>query len=63
MLLKNSFRVLSAEDPSTASNFHIDKSDDVSLSSITFDPVIVFEKLNLFENGKAPEPDGWPAEV
>ena len=60
MLLKNSFRVLSAEDPSTEPNFHIDKSDDVFLSSITFDPVIVFEKLNSLENVKAP---GWPAEV
>ena len=48
-----------AEDPNTAPNFHIDKSDDdASLSSITIDPAIVFEKLSSLKNGKAPEMDG-----
>ena len=50
--------VFTAEDPSTAPNFHIDKSDDASLSSITIDPAIVFEKLSSLKNVKAPEMDG-----
>ena len=52
--------IFTNEDPSTAPTFNINKSDDVSLSSITIDPSIVFEKL---ATGKAPGPDGWPAEV
>ena len=55
--------VFTAEDPSTAPSFHVDKSDDISLSSITIDPAIVHEKLNSLKSGKAPGPDGWPAEV
>ena len=55
--------VFTNEDPSTAPTFNIDKSDDVSLSSITIDPSIVFEKLASLKTGKAPGPDGWPAEV
>ena len=47
----------------TAPTFNIDKSDDVSLSSITIDPSIVFEKLASLKTGKVPGPDGWPAEV
>ena len=54
--------IFTAEDSSRVPNFHIDKSD-VSLSSITIDPAIVLEKLNSLKNGKAPGPDGWPAEV
>ena len=37
--------------------------NDVSLPSITIDSAIVLEKLNSLKNGKAPGPDGWPAEV
>ena len=65
MHLANKFfsRVFANEDPSTAPTFNIDKSDDVSLSSITIDPSIVSEKLASLRTGKAPGPDGWPAEV
>ena len=37
--------------------------NNVSLSSITIDPSIVVEKLASLKTGKAPGPDGWPAEV
>ena len=55
--------IFTNEDPSTVPTFNIDKSDDISLSSITIDPSIVFEKLASLKTGKAPGPDGWPAEV
>ena len=55
--------VFTQEDPNTAPIFHIDKSDDVSLSSINITPSIVFDKLVSLQTGKLPGPDGWPAEV
>ena len=59
--------VFTQEDPNTAPSyiaaFHIDKSDDVSLSSINITPSIVFDKLVSLKTGKSPGPDGWPAEV
>ena len=55
--------VFTAEDPSAMPNFHVDEDDDISLSSITVNPSVVFEKLTSFKSGKAPGPDGWPAEV
>ena len=54
---------LTTEDPNTVPSFHVDKNDDISLSSITINPSVVFEKLILLKWGKAPGPDGWPAEV
>jgi len=50
------------EDPNTVPSFHVDKNDDISLSSITINPSVVFEKSILLKCGKAPGPD-WPAEV
>ena len=55
--------VFTQEDPNTAPIFHIDKSDNVSLSSINITPSIVFDKLVSLKSGKSPGPDGWPAEV
>lgn len=55
--------VFTHEDPNTVPNFCIDKSDDVSLSSITINPSIVFDKLVSLKSGKSPGPDGWPVEV
>ena len=55
--------VFTAENPSMAPNFHIDQNNDVSLSSITIDPAIVFEKLSTLKSGKALGPDGCPARV
>ena len=55
--------VFTQEDPNTAPIFHIDKSDDVSLSSINITPSIVFDKLISLKSGKSPGPDRWPAEV
>ena len=55
--------VFTQEDPTTAPTFHIDKSDDVSLSSINITPSIVFDKLVSLKTGKSPGPAGWPAEV
>ena len=49
--------VFTNEDPSTAPTFNIDKSDDVSLYSITIDPSIVFEKLASLKIGMAPGPE------
>jgi len=31
------------EDPNTVPSFHVDKNDDISLSSITINPSVVFE--------------------
>jgi len=45
------------EDPNTVPNFHVDKNDDISLSSITINPSVVFDKLTLLKCGKAPGPD------
>ena len=50
--------VFTQEDPNTAPIFHIDKSDDVSLSSINITPSIVFDKLVSLKSGKSPGPDG-----
>jgi len=47
------------EDPNTVPNFHVDKNDDIFLSSITINPSVVFEKLTSLKCGKAP---GWPVE-
>ena len=55
--------VFTHEDPNTAPTFHIDKSDDTSLSSIAINPSVVFKKLVSLKTGKSPGPDGWPAEV
>ena len=41
----------------------MDKSDNVSLSSINITPSIVFDKLVSLKSGKSPGPDGWSAEV
>ena len=35
--------VFMTEDPNTVSSFHVDKNDDISLSSITINPSVVFE--------------------
>ena len=43
--------------------FHVDKCDHISMSTITIDLSIVFEKLVSLKTGKSPGPDGWPAEV
>ena len=51
------------EDPNTVLSFHVDKNDDISLSSIIINPSVVFEKLTSLKCGKAPGPDGWPVEV
>jgi len=51
------------ENPNTVPSFHIDKNDDISLSSITINPSVVFEKFNSLKCGKAPGPDGWPVKV
>jgi len=55
--------VFMTEDPNTVPSFHVDKNDDISLSSITINPSFVFEKLTSLKCGKAPGPDGWPVEV
>jgi len=55
--------VFTNEDPNTVSTFNVDKSDDVSSSSITINLSIVFEKLISLITGKAPGQDGWPAEI
>ena len=39
--------VFTQEDPNTAPIFHIDKSDDVSLSCINITPSIVLEKIGF----------------
>ena len=51
------------EDPNTVLSFHVDKNDDITLSSVTIYPSVVFEKLTSLKCGKAPGPDGWPVEV
>jgi len=51
------------EDPNTVPHFHVDKNDDISLSSITINPSVVFEKLTSLTCGKATGPDGWPVVV
>jgi len=33
------------EDPNAVPSFHIDKNDDISLSSVTINTSVVFEKL------------------
>jgi len=55
--------VFTNKDPNTVPTFNANKSDDVSLSSITINPSIVFEKLVSLKTGKAPRADGWPAEI
>ena len=50
--------VFTQEDPNSVPMFHIDKSDDVSLSSINITPSIVFDKLVSLQTGKSPGPDG-----
>ena len=50
--------VFTQEGPNTTPIFHIDKSDDVSLSSINITPSIVFDKLVSLQTGKSPGPDG-----
>ena len=55
--------VFTQEDPNIAPIFHIDKSDNVSLSSINITPFIVFDKLVSLKTGKSPGPGGWAAEV
>ena len=55
--------VFTTEDPNTVPSFHVDKNDDISLSSITINPSVVFEKLTSLKFGKAPGPDGWPIEI
>jgi len=55
--------VFTTEDPNTVPSFHVDKNDDISLSSIIINPSVVFEKLTSLKCGKAPGPDGWPVEV
>jgi len=42
------------EDPNTIRSFHVDKNDDISLSSVTINPSVVFEKSILLKCGKAP---------
>ena len=39
------------EDPNIVPSFHIDKSGDASLSSITITPSMVFEKLASLKTG------------
>jgi len=51
------------EDPNTVPIFHVDKKDDICMSSITINPSVVFEKLTSLKCGKAPGPDGWPVKV
>jgi len=51
------------EDPNTVPNFLADKNDNISLSNITINPSVVFERLASLKCGKAPGPDGWPIEV
>ena len=53
--------VFTHENPNTAPTFHVDKSDNTSLSSIAIEPSVVFEKLVSLKTGNGP--DGWPAEV
>jgi len=55
--------VFTTEDPITVPSFHVDKNYDTSLSSITINPSVVFEKLTSLKCGKTPGPDGWPIEV
>ena len=57
------FSVFTTEDPSTAPIFNIDKSNSVSLSSVTINPSVVYDKPTSVKTGKASGPDGWPAEV
>ena len=40
------------EDPNTVPNFHVHKNDDISLSSITVNPSVVFEKLTSLKCDK-----------
>ena len=42
---------------------YVEKSDDVSLSSINITTSIVFDTLVSLKTGKSPGPDGWPVEV
>jgi len=49
--------VFTTVDPNTVPSFHVDKNDDISLSSITINPSVVVDSLKC---GKAPGPDGWP---
>jgi len=55
--------VFTTEDPNTVPSFHVDKNDDISLSSITINLSAVLEKLTSLKCGKVPGPDGWPVEV
>ena len=52
--------VFTTEDSNTVPSFHLNKNDDISLSSITINPSVVFENLMSLKCGKAPGPDGWP---
>jgi len=61
--LNKFFSVFTTEDPNTVPSFHVDENDDISLSNITINPSVVFEKLTSLKCGKAPGPDGWPVEV
>ena len=40
------------EGPNTVPSFHVDKNDDISRSSITINPTVVFEKLTSLKCGK-----------
>ena len=41
----------------------IGKGNDISLCSVTANPSVAFKKLTSLKCGKAPEPDGWPADM
>ena len=47
--------VVTQEDPNTVPTFHVDKCDHISLSTITIDPSLVFEKLVSLKTGKSPD--------
>ena len=55
--------VFMTQDPNTVPSFHVDKNDVISLSSITINPSVVFEKLTSLKCGKAPGLDSWPVQV
>ena len=65
--LSSSFKYFSSvftqEDLNTVPTFHVDKCDQISLSTITINPSLVFEKLISLKTGKSSGPDGWPVEV
>jgi len=63
VLIKFFSSVFMTEDPNTVLSFHVDKNDDISLSSIIINPSVVFEKLISLKFSKVPGPDGWPVEV